>query len=578
VTVRKSAIFATAAVLAAVVLFLTGPPAPQATSGSLPDPSGTLTRRGAFHVHTTRSDGALDKRQIASAAARAGLDFAIFTDHGDGTREPDPPEIIDGVLCIDAVEISTNGGHYLALGMSAAPYPLGGEADAVVEDVRRLGGFGVAAHPGSARQELAWTEWEAPIDGLEWLNADSEWRDESRPRLARAFLDYLWRPTGALMSLLDRPVSVMRTWDALSAARPVVGLAGHDAHGGIGAESGGAGGRRWHIPSYESSFRTFSLNVIVPQATAGSDPRAQADAVVAAIRRGALYTALDSLAAPAALDFRAVAGGKTATAGESLPWSSPPTSAMFSVRSVSPANGRIVLLRNGDVVAEANGGALEYASQAPGAYRVEVHASRAPGEPAVPWIVSNPIYRLAQEPGGIDVAKAAPVHDVRFDSRDWHIEHSDQSNGAHRYLPPPGDFGFGALEFRYQLAQHGTSPFVALAGDLASVPDAADTIVVGGRAARPTRVSVQLRFGKDGNARWRRSIYLDQNEREIVIPLGRLKPAEPGGTRPALSRATSLLFVVDLVNASPGATGTLTLTKLMFGTAVRAGDQVRTVK
>ena len=92
---------------------------------------------------------------------RAGLQFVILTDHGDGT-EPAPPAYVDGVLCIDGVEISTNGGHYVALGMSPAPYPLGGEPVAVVEDVARLGGFGIAAHPDSPKPSLAWTDWDVP--------------------------------------------------------------------------------------------------------------------------------------------------------------------------------------------------------------------------------------------------------------------------------------------------------------------------------------------------------------------------------------------------------------------------------
>ncbi len=131
------------------------------------------TVAGAYHVHTSRSDGAADTDQVAAAAARAGLQFVIFTDHGDGMRPPDPPVYRHGVLCIDAVEISTDGGHYVALDMPAAPYPLGGAASAVVEDVTRLGGFGIAAHPDSPKPPLHWREAAAPIDGIEWLNADS---------------------------------------------------------------------------------------------------------------------------------------------------------------------------------------------------------------------------------------------------------------------------------------------------------------------------------------------------------------------------------------------------------------------
>ena len=45
------------------------------------------------------------------------------------------------MLIIDGVEISTTRGHYGAVGLTASPYPLGGEAREVAEDVERLGGF-----------------------------------------------------------------------------------------------------------------------------------------------------------------------------------------------------------------------------------------------------------------------------------------------------------------------------------------------------------------------------------------------------------------------------------------------------
>ena len=115
---------------------------------------------------------------MARAAARAGVRVVVLTDHGDATRPADPPAYVDGVLVLDAVEISTWGGHYVALGAAPAPYPLGGEPRAAVEDVGRLGGVGLVAHPGSSRPACAGASWDAPVDGLEWLNADSEWRDQ----------------------------------------------------------------------------------------------------------------------------------------------------------------------------------------------------------------------------------------------------------------------------------------------------------------------------------------------------------------------------------------------------------------
>ena len=106
---------------------------------------------------------------------------------------------------LDGVEISTDEGHYVALDMPRAPYPLGGAADAVVEDVARLGGFGIAAHPDSPKPALRWTNWSVPVDGIEWLNTDSEWRSEPRRKLARAGLAYFFRSGPAIAMLLDRP-------------------------------------------------------------------------------------------------------------------------------------------------------------------------------------------------------------------------------------------------------------------------------------------------------------------------------------------------------------------------------------
>ena len=212
----KKIVMTTAAIVAAVVLFLlaTLPPKPASISLQGVDPDLLRrTVRGAYHVHTTASDGSGDRATVAAAAARAGLQFVIFTDHGDGTSPAAAPEYIDGVLCLAGVEISTNGGHYVALGMPASPYPLGGDAAAVVEDVTRLGGFGIAAHPHHPRRELAWSDWSAPIQGIEWINLDSEWRDEGVLRLARVPFDYFVRPAAAIASLLDRPVETIARWD-----------------------------------------------------------------------------------------------------------------------------------------------------------------------------------------------------------------------------------------------------------------------------------------------------------------------------------------------------------------------------
>ena len=77
-----------AGLIVCVWFFLALPSGPVLT----PYPQGPLTTdhvvKGAFHVHTNRSDGSGSVEEVAAAARSAGLQFVIFTDHGNGTRTP----------------------------------------------------------------------------------------------------------------------------------------------------------------------------------------------------------------------------------------------------------------------------------------------------------------------------------------------------------------------------------------------------------------------------------------------------------------------------------------------------------
>jgi len=278
---------------------------PPAVSRLPPVPRDELELIGALHVHTQRSDGAGTVDEVAAAAAAAGLQFVVLADHGDATRPADPPRYLSGVLCIDGVEVGSTAGHYLALGLDrAAPYPLGGEPRDVVDDVRRLGGFGIVTHPDSPREALRWRAWSAPVDGLEWLNADSEWRDESRRSLARALATYFFRPPEVIASLFDRPATLER-WDALSQRRRVMAVAGHDAHARIGLsrdDEPAADEFALRLPSYAAMFRAFAQRVRLVEPMKG-DARLDARLVLRALQAGHGYTVIDAYASPARLTF-----------------------------------------------------------------------------------------------------------------------------------------------------------------------------------------------------------------------------------------------------------------------------------
>ena len=544
-----------AATLAAAFLYVLLP-MPRRSLSLPARPVLPATATGALHVHTNRSDGSGSPDDVAAAAARAGLQFVILTDHGDGTRVPDPPQYRSGVLVIDAVELSTSEGHYIAIGLPPTPYPLRGDARDVVDDVRRLGGFGIVAHPDSAKPGLRWRAWDVPFDAMEWLNADTEWRDERPLQLARALLRYPFRRVETLASLLDRPDATLSRWDALTRLRPIVALAGADAHARAGwrddEENGYRRGRYLRLPSYEVSFRTFALRVPLDRAIGGDAP-SDAARIITSMKAGQVYSAIDAIGSPAALDFTATAGTRIASPGASVESGG---AVAFEARTNATAGGVIVLRKDGRILIQEPLPRLRYESTSGnGAYRIEVYLSGAPGNPPVPWIVSNPIY--IQPPGwGVRpaVVEAAAREGLPIQGGPWHVEKDAGSQAEVSHPDPPS----GPVEFHYSLAGGSSvGQYAALAVSVGSALRERARLVFRARASQPMRISVQARRPQSGE-RWQRSVYLDTTTRDVVVPFRELRAV--GGAmafNPGL--VDTVLFVVDTTNTNPGGEGRVTL-------------------
>jgi hypothetical protein len=438
----------------------------------------------------------------------------------------------------------------VALGMLASPYPLGGEADDVVEDIARLGGFPVAAHPDSPKAELAWTDWKAPVGGLEWLNLDSAWRRVPPAKLARVAFQALVRPGPALASILDRPIGTLSRWDALSAERRAVGLAGHDAHGGVRGEEDGS---QWALPgasSYAASFAAFSTRVILERRLSGS---AEADgaALVAALRSGHVFTAIDGVAGPAFVEYRGASAAHDVHMGDEQPFTD---DASVTLTSTAPPGSTAVLLRDGVEVARADGHAIQFRPSAPGAYRVEL---RVPGV-AVPWVVTNPIYLRGSAPAAGEGGPPVIATAVLEIPQPGQIEKDPVSTAT-----LTSDGGRRSLTFALRAGER-VSQYVALAVPMPSSLPQFDAIAFDATSAGPMRVSVQLRFDSAGGSRWRRSVYLSDTPSRIVVPTSRLVAADRPGSLPPASSASSLLFVVDLTNAKPGAKGAFEISNIQL--------------
>jgi hypothetical protein len=523
-------------------------------------PSWQSSRRtvaGAMHLHTNRSDGSGTPQEVAEAAGRAGLAFVVLTDHGDATRQPDPPQYRSSVLCIDAVEISTNQGHYVALGLpQQIPYRLAGEPRDVVEDVTRLGGFGIVAHPDSRKPGLQWHEWAAPFDGIEWLNADSEWRDEGKGPLVRALLTYPFRPVETIGALFDRPDRTLSRWDEVTQHRRVVGVAGTDAHARLGAQNDDTNEYRgWSVrlPSYEASLRSFALRVSLDTPLSGN-AASDAAQLISAIRRGHLFTAIDAVASPAAFEFSAKTDQSSAEEGDLI---EPHGPIEFTARVNRTTGGVIALRKDGKLLTQHPVPDLKFeTSGGRGVYRVEVYLSKSPGESPVPWIVSNPIFVEAPGWGTPPVSLAAPAIDSwAIQGGPWHVEQASGSSGAFTAHGPPK----GSVEFGFRLAGGSRAgQYAALVISVGNALTGHNRLAFHAAASAPMRVSVQAR--RPAGQRWQRSVYLDQTARDFVIPFGEMTPVESNfSARFVPSDIDTLLFVVDTTNTVPGTAGRFTL-------------------
>jgi hypothetical protein len=470
------------------------------------------------------------------------------------------------------VEISTTGGHYIALDMPASPYPLAGEPRDVVEDVGRLGGFGIAAHPDSPKPELRWRDWDAPIDAVEWVNPDTSWRVRattdwrSRVSLFQALLHYPVRPSETLAGLLTSSEGILSRWSSLAGQRRIVGVAGLDAHASIQFRDADPGDNRFSIPlpGYDASFLMLSVR-LRPESPLTGDAPTDAAIVMRAIRAGHLYVAIDGLASPPSFEFSATNAIGTARAGDELGVGGPVS---LRVRSNAPAGYTTMIWRGSQLLASlVSDGRSELTVESgaePAVYRAEIRTSNADGAPT--WLLSNAIS--VRTP---DVARPLPevpptTSLALFDGATeagWHLETDSASVAA----VGVGESLTGSdLRVRYGLADDSTgNQWAALVwGTPIGQPPvnvaAYDRLAFTARADRPMRISVQLRTLDVGGTlrRWQRSVYLDTVDRQRTVYFRDFVPSvETDPPTPPLKDVTQILFVVDTTNTRPGTSGRL---------------------
>jgi hypothetical protein len=214
-------------------------------------------------------------------------------------------------------------------------------------------------------------------------------------------------------SLFHDPEEYLAIWDRITQKRPVVGIAGNDAHQNNGmriivtprgtlaltdtspkgnpamewtnfvarriAKGHNPGDTlwRWDMDLYERSYHFVNTHLLAPHKTT-EDLRA-------ALESGHAYVAFDSLVTASGFDFAYRAPGVRAVMGDQV--NLEPGAVLLAS---APVDCWLRLLRNGGFVVESRGTSLRFPVDQPGVYRVEARLEVQGG--AVPWIYSNPIY------------------------------------------------------------------------------------------------------------------------------------------------------------------------------------------
>jgi hypothetical protein len=370
---------------------------------------------GNLHMHTPYSDGEAYHPAIAQAAARAGLDFIVVTDHnvlvqgvegyytadGGGTattaaqrrnqqaRRQDPHY----VLLLTGEEIHDQGrlpqvNHCLVYAVpheiaQCAPSP-----QTLIDTVNQLGGMTFLAHP--ADHAIAWVH-ESAIPWVDWpverFTGIEVWNYMSH------FKDYLNTPLNTIRNIL-RPRSAVTgpntdsllLWDRLlMAAQPyggrVVGIGNSDAH----ATVFGAGPLKKCVYPYEFLFGCVNTHILTTQPFGGrvDDDRAL---IWQALREGRCFIGYGVPGDPRGFRFSAQGNLGSVPMGGALKIGSGVT-----LQAIAPTRARIRLIHNGRSILELkDADTLAYSTTARGTYRVEVWR-RYRGQDRC-WILSNPIY------------------------------------------------------------------------------------------------------------------------------------------------------------------------------------------
>jgi hypothetical protein len=334
--------------------------------------------------------------QVAAAAAQAGLDFIIYTDHNVCVEGVEgwyrPPGANQEILRLMGQEVNDQKlepelNHLLVFFVTRDMQVEAAEPQRLIDTVVAEGGICFLAHPlerpglPAAEDIYPWVNWEVSgYTGIELWNAMTEVKWQLRT-IPRAIIGAYLPP----LSLQAPFHETLAKWDELLATgRKVVAIGSSDAHGW----SFSLGPLRRTVYPYEYLFRAVNTHLLLAEPLARQIDRAR-EQICETLKFGRCFIGYDMIGSSRGFTFVGTSGDQQATMGDTLALNGAAT-----LRVTSPERAELRLLQDGRVVAQATDTTLEWQTRSPGVYRVEAYR-RYWGQQRG-WVFTNPIYVKAE--------------------------------------------------------------------------------------------------------------------------------------------------------------------------------------
>lgn len=348
---------------------------------------------GNLHLHTIASDGTGTHDKVASAAAQAGLDFLIYTDHNIAVsgvegwyRDPDTGREILRLMGqeVNDQDDEPEHSHLLCYFVTDDLQRLASDPQGLIDTVVERGGVCFLAHPlerpgysRQANQTYPWRHWAVSgYTGIELWNSmtDVKWQLRTLPRgIIGGYLPNL---------VLTAPFpEVLAKWDNLLAnGQKVVAIGNSDAH----AMSFSVGPLRRTIFPYKYLFRAVNTHLLLTEALERDVSLARRQ-IGETLGAGHCFVSYDLLSSSRGFSFTATSGDERVIMGDTLSLQE-----LATLNVCSPQRAKLRLLKDGQPVVQTDGWQLTWQTTEPGVYRVEAY--RRFWGWLRGWVFSNPIY------------------------------------------------------------------------------------------------------------------------------------------------------------------------------------------